>query len=108
MLSPQPTLREISELLLSKVLLCRSSGPSVTFLTNPNTGVNWSQFSFTEMGTGSDTISFSFRDDPAYMALDNVSVVPSAVPERSNLAMLLGFGAFNVAAVLGVRRRKLI
>ena len=31
-----------------------------------------------------------------------------SVPERSNLAMLLGFGVFNLAAVLGVRRRKLI
>jgi hypothetical protein len=74
-------------------------------LTNPNTGANWSQFSFTEMGTGSDTISFSFRDDPAYMALDNVSVTLNqpTTPEPSSL-LLLGSGLLTVG---GVIRRKL-
>ena len=38
----------------------------------------------------------------------NFDDVRLSVPERSNLAMLLGFGVFNLAAVLGVRRRKLI
>src|ERR1039457_6255521 len=42
-------------------------GVSVLSLTNPNTGVPWTLFSFTETGTGSDTIQFSFRDDPEYM-----------------------------------------
>lgn len=49
-------------------------GTPVLNLSNPNTGVNWTEFSFAKTGTGSDTISFSFRDDPADMALDNVSV----------------------------------
>ena len=31
--------------------------------------------------------------------------VQLSVPERSNLAMMLGFGIFNIAAVLGVRRK---
>ncbi len=74
-------------------------------LSNPNTGVNWTEFSFTEVGTGSDTITFSFRDDPAYMALDNVSVSQSTgtTPEPSSL-LLLGSGLLTVG---GVIRRKL-
>ena len=80
-------------------------GTSVLSLTNPNTGVPWTLFSFTETGTGSDTIQFSFRDDPEYMALDNVSVSTSGggtTPEPSSL-LLLGSG---LLAVGGVVRRK--
>lgn len=74
--------------------------------TDPNTGVNWTQFSFDVVGTGSDTISFAGRDDPAWMALDNVSVSPTGggtTPEPSSL-LLLGSGAL---ALGGVIRRKL-
>ena len=46
-------------------------------LSNPNTGATWTHFTFTVTATGSDTLLFSFRDDPAYMALDNVSVISS-------------------------------
>jgi len=35
--------------------------------------------------------------------INNVNYTP--VPERSNLAMLLGLGIFNLAAVFGVRRK---
>jgi PEP-CTERM motif len=74
-------------------------------LTNPNTGANWSEYSFTTTGTGSDTISFYERDDPAYMALDNVSVTlnSTTTPEPSSL-LLLGSGLLTVG---GVIRRKL-
>ena len=74
--------------------------------TDPNTGVNWTQFSFDVVGTGSDTITFAGRDDPAWMALDNVSVTPvggGTTPEPSSL-LLLGSGAL---ALGGVIRRKL-
>jgi hypothetical protein len=70
--------------------------------TDPNTGGAWTLFSFDEVGTGSDTISFAFRDDPAYIALDNVSVSPLTTPEPSSL-LLLGSGLLTVG---GVIRRK--
>jgi PEP-CTERM motif len=80
-------------------------GNQVLSLTNPNTGSAWSQFTFSETGTGNDTISFSFRDDPAYIALDNVSVTANtggSVPEPSSF-LLLGSGALGLA---GFIRRK--
>src|SRR5690348_369805 len=49
------------------------NGTPLLDLSDPNTGGVWTLESFTETGTGSDTIEFRFRDDPAYIALDNVS-----------------------------------
>ncbi len=40
-------------------------GTQVLNLSNPNTGANWTEFSFTETGTGSDTVTFTFTDSPA-------------------------------------------
>jgi hypothetical protein len=79
-------------------------GTQVFGQTDPNTNGAWTLFSFNETATGSDTISFAFRDDPAYIALDNVSVGPccSQTPEPSSL-LLLGSGLLTVG---GVIRRK--
>ena len=73
--------------------------------TDPNTGAAWTEFSFDVVGTGSDTITFKGRDDPAWMALDNVSVTPGGgtTPEPSSV-LLLGTG---VLAMGGAIRRKL-
>ena len=81
-------------------------GTQVYGATDPNTGGNYQLFSFSETGTGSDTVSFNFRDDPAYIALDNVSVTQQStgtVPEPSSF-MLLGSGVLGLA---GVIRRKM-
>ncbi len=73
-------------------------------LTDPNTESQWTQFSYQVTGTGSDTIEFAARDDPAYIAVDNVSVTPAATtPEPSSL-MLMGTG---LLAFGGIIRRKL-
>ena len=79
-------------------------GNQVYSATDPNTNGAWTQYSFSETGTGHDTISFSFRDDPDYIALDNVSVSPvaSSVPEPSSF-LLLGSGVLGLA---GFIRRK--
>ncbi len=54
--------------------------PLLSF-SNPNTGANWTQYTFVVTATGSDTLLFSFRDDPGYMALDDVSVSSPGTPE---------------------------
>lgn len=74
--------------------------------TNPDTGAGWTEFTLQEMGTGTDTLTFSFRDDPAYMALDNISVTESSstVPEPSSI-LLMGSGVLGLA---GVIRRKML
>jgi hypothetical protein len=81
-------------------------GNQVYSATDPNTGGNWTQFTFNFTGTGNDTISFSYRDDPAYIALDNVSVTQNGgtVPEPSSF-LLMGSGVLGLA---GVIRRKLV
>jgi hypothetical protein len=51
-----------------------NSSPFLT-LTNPDTGGSWKQYvEGTFIGTGNDTLIFTFRDDPGYIALDNVVV----------------------------------
>jgi hypothetical protein len=75
-------------------------GTPVLSLTNPNTGATWTQFAFTELGTGSDSIMFSFRDDPAYIALDNASV---GTPEPASLTLLAGG---LLALAFRLRRRR--
>jgi hypothetical protein len=81
-------------------------GTQLLSLTNPTTGGVWTQYSYNVTGTGSDTLQFAFRDDPGYMALDNVSVSTSGggtTPEPSSI-LLLGTGLLTLG---GMARRKL-
>lgn len=49
------------------------------------------------IGSGSDTLSFAFRDDNGYLMLDSVSV-GGAIPEPASWALMtLGFGALGGA-----------
>jgi hypothetical protein len=74
---------------------------SVQVQTNSN-NVNI-LYTFTFVGTGSDTVTFNERNDPAFDALDDVSVTPfTGTPEPSSL-VLLGTGALSLA---GAARRK--
>ena len=82
-------------------------GTTLLSLTDPSIfNHQWEQYSFTEIGTGHDSISFSFQDDPGYMALDNVVVSSTSgtgsTPEPGSF-VLLGSG---VLALGGIVRRK--
>jgi hypothetical protein len=83
-------------------------GTTLLSLTDPSIfNHQWQQYSFTEIGTGHDSISFSFQDDPGYMALDNIVVSSNGsgtgtTPEPSTF-ILLGSG---VLALRGIARRK--
>lgn len=81
-------------------------GTPLLSLTNPTTSGTWTQFSFEVTSTGRDTIQFAFRDDPGFIALDNVSVSTNccgSTPEPSSI-LLLGTG---VVALGGMAHRKL-
>jgi hypothetical protein len=54
-------------------------------------------------GSGSDTITFNFRNDPGYLWLDNVSVI-SVVPEPATWGLMLaGMGIAGAS----LRRRRI-
>jgi hypothetical protein len=75
-------------------------GTTLFSALDPSTGDVWEQFTFDVTGTGSDTLQFAFRDDPGWIALDNVSV--AAVPEPAAWALMLtGFAGLGLA----LRRR---
>ena len=53
-------------------------------------GFGWTEYTATVTGTGDDTLSFSFRDDQDYYALDAVAVVPQAlIPEPASWSLLV-------------------
>jgi hypothetical protein len=79
------------------------NGTLMLSLNDLNTGGTWTEFSvIAPEQTGTNTIAFTFQDDPGFMALDNVSVSP-ATPEPSSL-LLLGSGLLTVG---GAIRKKL-
>jgi hypothetical protein len=57
------------------------------------------------VGSGSDTITFNFRNDPGLLSLDNVQVF--AVPEPATWAMML-VGIGGLGAVLRSRRKAML
>jgi len=66
----------------------------------------FTQYSFSVVGTGNDTISFGFRQDPSYWGLDDVAVVSS--PEPRSMA-LLGTGLLGIIlAAVSLKRRDLL
>ena len=71
-------------------------------LTNIPAG-GYNLYSFDFVGTGSDSISFTERDDPGYLALDTINV-SAVTPEPSSILLL----ATGMAATAGALRRRLV
>jgi hypothetical protein len=80
-------------------------GNSSFSFTNFGTAFTWQQFTLTTLATTDQTqLSFTFRNDPSYWFLDNVTVQQSGgtVPEPGTFA-LFGSGVLGLA---GFARRK--
>lgn len=82
-------------------------GTQLLSLSDPDSGAAYTLYSFSVTGTGSDTIQFDFRDDPAYLALDDISVAPSSlapVPEPGSLGLFL----LGIVSVAFAARKRLL
>jgi hypothetical protein len=75
-------------------------------LNNFGTAFGWQEFLLTETATSSTTdLSFTFRHDPAYWFLDNVSVTSGGQGTTPEPGTLVLFGS-GLLGVVGVARRK--
>ncbi len=83
-----------------------SFGNATLTLNNWGTAFGWQEFNLITTVTGSSTeLSFTFRNDPAYWFLDNVTILQGSsgtVPEPSSV-LLFGSGLLGV---FGLARRK--
>ena len=80
-------------------------GSTIFSLTNFGASFGWQQFLITTQATSTQTpLTFTFRNDPSYWFLDNVTVTQGTqtVPEPSTL-MMFGSGLLGIA---GIARRK--
>jgi hypothetical protein len=75
--------------------LAQFGGSTLLTLTDP-AGGPFAVYSFQRTATAAtETLRFSFRNDPGFLFLDAVSA--SAVPENGTLALsLIGLGAFSL------------
>ncbi len=63
-------------------------GRALMHLTDTG-AMGWTEYSATVTATGNDTLSFSFRDDQDYLALDDIAVTQAApVPEPAGYLLL--------------------
>ena len=71
-----------------------------TFFDSQGGSVGFNRFTFTVMGTGSDTLQFIGYNNPSFSFLDQVSV--EATPEPASFALIGG----GLAAVGLIRKRR--
>ena len=78
------------------------NGTTLLSLTDPNTNGIWTNYAFAVTGTGSDTFTVGFRDDPLYIALDNFSITGTPLPATWMMLLPCVFGL----GLLAHRRRQ--
>jgi hypothetical protein len=79
-------------------------GPTLLSLPNPP-AFGYTEHTFTNVNAGADPVlTFTFRQDPSYFLLDNVSVVASTTTPEPGFYWLLALGLSGLAVV--GRRRK--
>ena len=74
-------------------------------LVTNDTTLGYDKYTFTVLGTGTDTLAFDFTNDQGYFDLDNISLASAAVtvPEPATLAMF-GMGLLGLAGAYRGRR----
>jgi hypothetical protein len=81
------------------------NGKQLSFVVDPNTSGVWTNFVLFVTATGSDTLTFGFRDDPAYIALDNIDVSAVAATPLPAALPLFATGLAGLG-LLGWRRKR--
>ena len=83
------------------------TGPGGLTLSLTDQGISgWVNYYGYFIGSGVDSISFSYRNDNGYLALDTVGVYVAGAPEPATWAlMIVGIG--GMGAALRARRRKM-
>ena len=72
----------------------------------PNTQPNYTFFEFDNVAAGDGVLLFSFRNDPAYLALDDVSVtVSSGVPDSGSTMAMMSAGLLGLGGIARKLRR---
>ena len=62
----------------------------------------WVDYVFNNVAAGNGELLFTERDDPNYIALDNVSVTAAGVPDSGSTMAMMSFGLLGLG---GVARR---
>jgi hypothetical protein len=84
-----------------------STGPSANPVVNP-TSLEWQTYTYTGLvpAGGSTSLEFTFRDDPDFLSISDISVTgsgASSVPEPASL-LLIGGGLLGMGALLRRKR----
>ncbi len=78
----------------------------LTSITN-GSAMEYTEYSFPVVGSGSDTLSFEFRQDFTYWGIDDVEVTAGGSGNSSPEPGTLGLLAAGVASMLALARRRI-
>ena len=82
-------------------------GTTVSSVTNLSSVLVFNQYTAVATATSNSTpLTFTYRDDPGYFYLDNISVTPAPVPEASTTVSFGVLLALGLGGVVLARKRK--